>query len=64
VISKQAAPSADPKEPTIVETSTEQRAAEQVPPEAPSVKHVAPKERQDPKPGQGAPEQSGATPST
>jgi hypothetical protein len=43
--SEQAVPSADPKEPTMVETAAEERASEQVPPEAPSVEHAAPEER-------------------
>jgi hypothetical protein len=49
-------PSADPKEPTTVETSTEQWASEQVPPDAPSVEQAASEERRDPKPRQEAPE--------
>jgi hypothetical protein len=48
--SEQAAPSADPKEPTTVEMATEQRASEQVPPEAPSMEDAAPEERQVPEP--------------
>jgi hypothetical protein len=47
--SEQAAPSADPKEPSRVEMFTEQRASEQVPPAAPSVEHAAPEESQVPK---------------
>jgi hypothetical protein len=43
--SEQAVPSADPKELTMVEAATEPRASKQVPPEAPSVKHAALKER-------------------
>jgi hypothetical protein len=54
--SKQAAPSADPKEPSIVEMAVEQRASEQVPPEAPSVEHTPPQERRDPEPRQETPE--------
>jgi hypothetical protein len=46
----------------MVETTAEQRASEQVPPEAPSMEHAAPKERRDPEPRQEAPEQSTATP--
>jgi hypothetical protein len=61
---EQAAPSADPKEPTTMEMAAEQRASKQVPPEAPSVEHVAPEERRDLEPRQEAPEQSIATPST
>jgi hypothetical protein len=64
VTSEQVVPSADPKEPTTVESSAEQRAFEQVPPEAPSVEQAAPEERRDPEPRQEAPEQSTATPST
>jgi histidinol-phosphate/aromatic aminotransferase/cobyric acid decarboxylase-like protein len=64
VTSEQVVPSADPKEPTIVEMSTEQRASEQVPPEAPSVEQAAPEERRYPEPRQEALEQSIATPST
>jgi hypothetical protein len=54
--SEQVVPSADPKEPTTVETSTEQWASEQVPPDAPSVEQAASEERRDPKPRQEAPE--------
>jgi hypothetical protein len=62
--SEQAVPSADPKEPTTAETTIEQRASEQVPPEAPSVEHAAPEERRVPEPRQEELEQSIATPST
>jgi hypothetical protein len=48
----------------MVEAATEPRASEQVLPEAPSIKHVALKERQVPELGQGAPEQSRTTLST
>jgi hypothetical protein len=61
---KQVVPSVGPKEPTMVEAAAELRAFEQVPPETPSVEHATPEERQVSEPGQGAPEQSGATPST
>jgi hypothetical protein len=62
--SEQAVPSADPKEPTMVEMATEQRASEQVSPEAPSMEYAALEERRDLEPRQEAPEQSTATPST
>jgi hypothetical protein len=62
--SEQAAPSADPKEPIMVETATEQRASKQVPPKALGVEHAAMKDRQVPKPRQETPEQSAATLST
>jgi hypothetical protein len=62
--SEQVAPSANPKEPTMVEATAEPRASEQVSPEASSVEPASPEERHVLEPGQGAPEQSGATPST
>jgi hypothetical protein len=46
--SEQAAPSADPIEPTMIETAVEQRTSEQVPPEAPIVDHAATEERRVP----------------
>jgi hypothetical protein len=42
---KQAAPSTDLIEPTMVETIAEQRSSEQVPPEALGVEHAAIEER-------------------
>jgi hypothetical protein len=48
---EQAAPSADPIEPTTVETGAEQRTSEQVPPEAPGMEHAAIEERRFPEPG-------------
>jgi hypothetical protein len=62
--SEQAAPSAIPIKPTMVEAAAEQRTFEQVPPEALSVEHAATEEKQVPEPRQEAPEQSAATPST
>jgi hypothetical protein len=62
--SEHVVPSVNPKELTMVEAAAEQRASEQVPPEAPSVEHAAPEERRVPEPRQEAPEQSTATPST
>jgi hypothetical protein len=62
--SKQAAPSADPKEPTRVEIAAEQRASEQLSPKAPGVERAATEKRQVPEPRQETPEQSVATPST
>jgi hypothetical protein len=64
VTSEQAAPSTIPIEPTMVETTAEQRTSEQVPPEAPGVEHTATEERRVLEPRQEAPEQSIATPST
>jgi hypothetical protein len=64
VTTEQVVPSLGQKEPTTVEAATEPRASKQVVPEAPNVEHVAPEESQVPEPGQGAPVQSGATPST
>jgi hypothetical protein len=55
------APSPGQKEPTTVEATTEPRVSEQVAPEAPNVENAAPEEGQVLEPGQGAPEQSGAT---
>jgi hypothetical protein len=48
----------------MVETAAEQRASEQVLPEAPSLEYASPEERRDPEPRQETPEQSIATPST
>jgi hypothetical protein len=54
--SEQVAPSADPIEPTTVETVAEQRASKQVPHEAPGVEHAATEVRRVPEPRQEAPE--------
>jgi hypothetical protein len=62
--SEQVAPSASQKEPTTVEVAAEPRAFEKVAPKAPNVEHATSEESQILEPGQGAPEQSRATPST
>jgi hypothetical protein len=62
--SEQAAPSANLKEPAMVETNAKQMTSEQVPPRAPGVEHAATEERKVLEPRQETLEQSAATPST
>jgi hypothetical protein len=61
---KQAAAGPVPIQPIMVETAAEQGTSEQVPPEAPVMDQTAIEERQVSEPGQAAPEQSVAAPST